>query len=43
MEAIVADKAVVFVAFAIEDECQRDFLRGNRFRRVRRSNSLICP
>src|SRR5712691_5334884 len=27
-EASVADKKVVFVAFAIEDERQRDFLKG---------------
>jgi len=28
MEGIVADKKVVFIAFAIEDERQRDFLKG---------------
>src|SRR5258708_2729042 len=28
MEGAVADKKVVFVAFAIEDETQRNFLRG---------------
>src|SRR5437667_332691 len=28
MEDFVADKKVVFIAFAIEDERQRDFLKG---------------
>jgi hypothetical protein len=28
MEETVADKKVVFIAFAIEDERQRDFLKG---------------
>ena len=28
MEETVADKKVVFIAFAIEDETQRDFLKG---------------
>jgi hypothetical protein len=28
VEVVVADKKVVFIAFAIEDERQRDFLKG---------------
>jgi hypothetical protein len=28
LEEILADKKVVFIAFAIEDETQRDFLKG---------------
>jgi hypothetical protein len=31
------------VAYAIEEERQRDFLKGNHFTRVHRMHSSTCP
>ena len=39
----MADKKIVFVAFAIEDERQRDFLRGESLIQNAHLSLSICP
>ncbi len=38
----MADTKVVFVAFAIEDERQRDFLKGQSLHPAHRLSSSTC-
>jgi hypothetical protein len=38
----MADKKVVFIAFAIEDERQRDFLKGQSLHPALRMSSSTC-
>ena len=38
----MADNKVIFIAFAIEDERQRDFLKGQSLGPARPTNSSTC-